>query len=241
MTCSEIAALSPLYLSGELDTPRAAGFAAHLETCPACATEIEREIETDRRLREVFLAAETNTGELDRRIRARLRSHRTAWTIGGIAAAIALLIGGFAYRDVFAPPLPIYADAAADHRLEVVERQPRLWRSQANDIDALAAREGIAPPVEELLAPAGYRLDRARLCRIAGRVFLHLVYSNGDREISLFLRQRDDASGIAGTHSADSGAEHMASFATSRVTAILVTEQSGASAQYLARFAAMAL
>jgi len=40
------------------------------------------------------------------------------------------------------------------------------------------------------VAPQGYELNRARLCMLDGRVYLHLVYAGNAGEFSVFLRQR---------------------------------------------------
>ena len=253
MTCSEIAVLAPLYLSGELDSPRTAAFAAHLDICPACVHDIARQTELDMRLRETLLSGEIDAGGidtavLDRRIRARIRTRRTSFIAGAVAAAIVLLLAGFAYR-AFAPAVAplyfkqIYVDAAADHRREVVERQPRTWRSNPAEVKSLAARQGISSSLANLLAPAGYRLEHAKLCPLSGHLYLHLVYSDGAHEISIFLRQRDSSPQGKGDdlRTADAAGEHLASFETNRVSAILVTEQPAGSARRLAHFAADAL
>ena len=47
MTCSDISALAPLYLSGELDSARAKTLSAHLESCPDCRREFEQQAAFD--------------------------------------------------------------------------------------------------------------------------------------------------------------------------------------------------
>ena len=46
-------------------------------------------------------------------------------------------------------------------------------------------------PTTAPAAIAGYHMEHAKLCRLNGRIFLHVVYSDGSREFSLFLRQPD--------------------------------------------------
>jgi hypothetical protein len=137
------------------------------------------------------------------------------------------------------------ADAARDHRVEVVEHQRRTWLTDAAAIDALAVRQGLSAPAAEAIAPAGYRLERGKLCRLGGRVFLHLVYSNGAREFSLYLRDRAPSEAFPGISRAiaaglnfDLGAEHVAQVPSARFTALVVTDESQNATRDIARFAA---
>src|SRR5579872_5400060 len=74
MNCADIVALSPLYLSGELDEVRAKEFQAHLISCASCCRELGLQAELDARLRNCIFAADVSTDHsaLDRRIRASL-------------------------------------------------------------------------------------------------------------------------------------------------------------------------
>lgn len=51
MTCPEIAELSTLYLSGELDLPCAREFENHVGVCPVCGRELEQQTMLDDALR----------------------------------------------------------------------------------------------------------------------------------------------------------------------------------------------
>ena len=60
--------------------------------------------------------------------------------LAGLAAA--LLLGVFLMRA-----RPVYAAAAKDHRLEIIELRPRQWSMDRASIAALAQREGsLVPP-----------------------------------------------------------------------------------------------
>jgi len=147
----------------------------------------------------------------------------------------------------------VYADAAADHRHEVVDAHWRPWLTDPAAMAALAERSGIETRAILALAPPGYRLARAKRCALDGRPFLHLVYSNGAQEFSAYLRPRDaqplagmasDASATASgatVYTGDFGAEHVGCVQTSSVTAMVVTDESAAAASDLARFAGAAL
>src|SRR5690349_4765987 len=77
------------------------------------------------------------------------------------------------------------SEAVRDHRIEVIESSPRRWLDNPAALQALAAKQGLPVP-----KPAGYQLERGKLCRLQGRIFLHLVYSDGSHEASLYLRER---------------------------------------------------
>src|SRR5580700_87950 len=109
MTCKDVVALSPLYLSGELDSARSAEFGAHLEACGACAREMREQRELDARLRAAILDERVETDELDRGIRRRVarasvRRIRAKWiaAIASVAAAlvVALVVAWTFYRAV---------------------------------------------------------------------------------------------------------------------------------------------
>lgn len=191
----------------------------------------------DRQLRAAIHSEPVDTSALDREIRRKVaedvrRVRRGKWiAAAGVAALLLLTVGGyrvFAHRDA-----ELCSDAAVDHRREVVEQQKRVWAEDAPSIAALAARQRIALDTSSL-APAGYRLRRGKLCRIGGRVFLHLVYSDGAREFSLFVRDRPASSSLR-LATLDSGSEHVAPVESSRYTALIVSDESPEAAQRIAR------
>jgi anti-sigma factor RsiW len=64
------------------------------------------------------------------------------------------------------------------------------WVTDVGEVEQLAIQiVGDARPVRGL-APAGYTLVKARPCRLEGKakIWLHLIYSRGAREISFFVR-----------------------------------------------------
>ncbi|HXO44189.1 MAG TPA: zf-HC2 domain-containing protein [Candidatus Cybelea sp.] len=261
MNCADITEIAPLYISAELDARRASEFDAHLQTCPACRSELESQARLDERFREALLADEVDVSRVNRRIReliaaessrpaasvSRPRPARLAAAAAGVAAAFLLLIAG--YLLVPGHVARVYADAARDHQLEVVLRQARPWIVDPAAIAALAVQQGIADPVPPELG-SGYRLERAKVCRLDGRLYLHLVYSDGTREFSLFLRQRDGQHltgpirGFADgrfLRAASAGDEHLLSFETSHLTAMVATDQPADAAKRFAKAASAAL
>lgn len=264
MTCGEIAGLTPLYLTGELDARQAAEFDAHLRACPACMRELELQSRLDARLRDVVLAEEDMAARVDRHVREliaadaaqppvpQLAPRTRRWAALALAvAAAAIVLAGIGYRTLVRQAVArIYADAAWDHGLEVVERQPRPWLTDPGQIATLAEQQGIAPSAVTALASGGYRLSRGKLCFLDHRIFLHLVYTDGDREFSAYLRPRESTSLPATVRefangrplcTSDVNDEHIASVQTPDLTAVIVTSQSSEEALNLARFASAVL
>ncbi|HEY3827040.1 MAG TPA: anti-sigma factor [Bryobacteraceae bacterium] len=244
MNCSEILKLAPLYLSGELGQKQTRAFSAHLQACAACQRELRQQAEFDELLRTGVLAERVDSSSVDRRIRtnieaARLSSRRRIFAAAGIAAA--LLAGLVGYMGFISTRTkPVYAAAARDHRMEIVDKQPRKWLTDYASIRQLAAGAGLSGPPAADFVPVGYRLAQGRLCFLNGHIFLHLVYANDTGNFSLFLRRADGApSGVSawGIHTGTFAAEHVAGFQRGPLTALVVTEQPGDSARRLARIA----
>jgi hypothetical protein len=149
--------------------------------------------ELDTLLREACERDPVDTVALERSIRARLRRRIVALQWMAAAAAIVLIAWGVSYR--FRAP-GVFEQAARDHRVEVVEHGPRHWRTDSAAIDSVASRFGFSAEQAARLAPAGYRLEHAKICGLDGKPALHLVYSgdvySGDdsaglREFSVYI------------------------------------------------------
>ena len=242
MNCHDIVELAPLYLSGELDASRADAFAAHLRECPACALEIEQELEADACLRGGVFACETPSAGLYDRIRERISGERRRkaarrWVLAtaGVAAMLLIALAGLRLRPTH-EAVSVCADAARDHRFEIVLDHPRTWIRDQSGIQALAARLNLPPSVIPSFESAGYHLARGKLCLLDGRPFLHLVYSNGAGEFSFFVR-RENGSASHVIHAEGVDQEHVALVESGNLTAIVVTEQAGDAALNLARSA----
>jgi hypothetical protein len=261
MNCNEMTELAPLYISGELESESAAQFEAHLKGCGACRAEIEAQNGLDARLRGALLAEEVDVSRINRRVRGMIaadaaqpvppqvqrKSRRWVTAPLGIAASLLLLAAGY----VLFPGrvARVYADAASDHRVEVVDQQPRRWVSDPAGIKALAEKQGIPGSVPVTLA-SGYRLERAKICWLDRRSFLHLVYSNGTGEFSLYLRAREGnllpgaIRGIANgrlLHASSAGSENVSSFETPQLIAVVVTDQPADAAQRFAKAVSAAI
>ncbi len=115
-----------------------------------------------------------------------VRDRQRRWMLAVAGLAAVLLLAVFLMRA-----RPVYAAAAKDHRLEIVELQPRKWSTDRASIAALAQRQGVPDSAIDLIAPAGYHLAQGKLCFLDGKVFLHLVYANDAGKLSVFLRPAD--------------------------------------------------
>lgn len=128
-------------------------------------------------IRNAAMAEPVRVESVERHIRRRLRTrHRPALVAtAGIAAA---LVVAFWLTRV---PRE-FRDAARDHSVEVVQHRPRHWKTNAVDLAAIQNEHRIA-------VPAGYRLKEAKTCGIAGKPVLHMVYSDGAREVSVYITE----------------------------------------------------
>ncbi len=232
MTCKDALDLSSLYLSRELGASRMAEARRHLDACPACAAEFEHMADLDLRLRDALLSEHIDSGAIEQQVREAIAPRRRWIAFASIAAA--LVIGFLAFQASIAQD-KMCAAAASDHRRELVNGEHRTWRTDLAAIAELAGSRGISVPQ---IAPDGYILERGKLCRLNGRVFLHLVYSDGAGELSMFLAPGGASSTI---RNLDSGAEHVVYFGTPRTSAIIVTDEPGDSAARMARSAERAL
>ncbi len=238
MNCADLRDLAPLYVSGEIGEELRRQFAAHLNACPACECEIEEQSLLDQRLAQALGSDLPDSSRVEQAVRGRIgllacsgakgaRSLRRLWVA---AAAIAVLAAFLLF-----PPAPrIYAEAARDHHTEVVEKQPRRWRSTPAEIDAVASQVGLSFARAAALAPAGYRLEHAKICGLDGVRALHLVFTNGAGEYSVYLLPRGTRQPL---QLVSRGTEQVAGFGT----ALVVTAASTANCEELARFTAARL
>jgi hypothetical protein len=235
MNCAAVLNLAPLYLTGELEQERADELTAHIKDCASCAWELGQQKAVDALVRETVLAEAVDSSRVEHNVRlvvgepvGRGPGRRWMFALAGLAAV--LLLGVFLMRA-----RPVYAAAAKDHRLEIVELQPRKWSTDRAAIAALAQRQGVSDSAIDRIAPAGYHVAQGKLCFLDGKIFLHLVYAGGEGKLSVFLRPADR---IEAVHAESHGAEHVAGFQDRKLSALFVTEQSGDAAMRLARSAA---
>ena len=199
MTCQDISTLSPFYFCGELDPLRAEQFENHVANCPECALSLAQQREIDRKLRAAVFSDASDTSGIKRIVRENMRNeHRRRWIFAAATAAMLLCIAAFTLRLFLTQrAVELCTDAAIDHQMEIVEHQTRRWQSTASGMAAVAGVVGIPDSALQNLRVAGYYVDRAKLCRLNGRLYLHAVYTNGTQELSVYFG-RGDASALAG-------------------------------------------
>ena len=233
--CTGFRMRAPLYLSGEMEAEERDAFAAHIAACSTCAAKIEEDRNLDATLRSALAGCEPDTSRLEQTVRRKIsvdRRRRQAWTAGAIAAAVALVaLGALAWARWTRSP-QWYAAAVLDHRTEVIDRQPRHWRTSDTELAGLAAQNGLQFGHITALAAAGYRLERAKICGIDGRRMLHLVFSNGTRRYSVFVSPH--LGPVETVRTIRRGAEQAAGFETGHFRGIVVSDGSAAECTDLA-------
>jgi hypothetical protein len=197
-----------------------------------------RDIEQiDARLRDAFLGELPDASAVEHAVRKRMGEERLRQWMMLAAAVILLAVAGYLvsgrmYRA------RIYAEMARDHRREVVQREPRHWRADPAEIEVLAERYGLTASQPIALAPAGYWLEHAKTCGLDGQPVLHLVYTNGTREFSVYVRKRRGV-GFSGVGRIES--EQVAAIRTDRFEAAVVAVGSADECTQFARRAARVL
>jgi len=213
MNCSEVSYLAPMYLSRELDPEVLADLEQHLAECRECARELELQQHYDVVLRRAVLGQESDTKPVIEHLQQQIIGKPKRWqwfsrplpAFASAAALILVMIGGTIVllprrQNIQSAPQPgvqarvnptIYEDAADDHTDEIIRRAPRRWRSNPEEIRELVIKQVGDASVLTSLATDGLQLDRARVCGLLHKTYVHLVYKKGDQEVSYFVRRRD--------------------------------------------------
>ena len=190
MNCREVLEAAPLFLSGEMNPEQHRAFTAHLEVCSACEREMTLQSLLDARVAAVLGGDAPDTVRIERAVLNQIEGRRILrrrWfgvAVGAIAAGLIAASYGLLRPT---PAAKLYVDAARDHWAEVVEKQPRHWRSGADQIEALARQKGLSLAQTTALAPEGYSLEGAKICGLDGQRMLHLVFTKGRRNFSVFV------------------------------------------------------
>jgi anti-sigma factor RsiW len=203
MNCSYYEQVTDAYLCGDIET---AEWRAHLERCPSCAAKLRSESDFDLVIKHAVNEERLQTRQLEAHVRAAIRQP-SRWRSPmllvmryGVAAMVvfgALVITTFGYAKGRIDRSAVCVDAVDDHQEEIVGKAPRKWRSDATEVAALSQKMTGDPTVPERIAPAGYHLIGARICLLHGKRYMHLDYSDGSKEISLFVRHHDSDMNVA--------------------------------------------
>jgi anti-sigma factor RsiW len=224
MNCGDIEEFAPLWHSGELDSERRGEFDAHVSGCAACAAELREQEAADEQLRQIIAAEPADTRAIEEQVRRRIaRGKIRRWAIPGLAAAAAL-VAVVLWRAPKPTPInpTLVADAVRDHTAELVNHAPRRWRADASEIGTIEKTQGIQDEDVKALEATGYRLQRARICRLGGAPWIHLVYARDGREFSVYMRVKEGQSVPESAETA--GNLQLASFTHGRVQAVIVTD-----------------
>lgn len=193
LRCADVLERLPEYLADALETPQSDEVAAHLETCPDCAMALA----TERRLDQLVAHAVNDAAPSSAALQSRLAEHIAGrpkvnyqwWRMAAVAAAVASMVLGLGIWRGFAgyQVHMLCADAADDHHTEITLREARRWRTTPQEISDLAKRELGSGELPQNIEGQHLTLARARVCRLRGSRFMHLVYAQGGREVSVFL------------------------------------------------------
>jgi anti-sigma factor RsiW len=242
MNCSEATYMMPLYESSELDARGMAEFELHLQQCLSCAREVEQLRALDDVLRNAFAEQQEDSQALRARFWqqfshvARFRRVLFKQSVKLKAIAAMLLVGTIAGLSYFVEQhttQTIYASAADDHDEEVVRRVPvEGWFNTPVEIERLASTQLGDSDIIFKFRPSDYHLSRARVCDLLGKLYVHLVYQNGSREISVFLRRKDsELPGVivetvkgCGLHAESTGRLEVVGFQSVKFTVLMVSD-----------------
>ena len=239
MNCHDVRRLAPLFLSGEMSVADVGSYGEHLAECGECSRELEEQRALDARLAGAFATAEMpDASAVEQRVRRQIRQPRRRWLTAVAAAMVAMMAASYGVWRLSAPP-KVFADAARDHRIEVVEKQSRKWRMAVAEIDAVTRENGLTFTQASALAPTGCSLDRAKICRLDGQRTLHLVFRNAVREFSVYVRPRAGNAVEMRTVARDS--ERISGIETTRFQVLVVSAGSADECEELARWTASRL
>ncbi len=250
MNCREIKETAPLWHSHELDGDRRAAFDAHVARCSRCAGDLHADRAMDTRIIDAIEAEARRDAPVVQEIRDRVSTQisrerfRRAIPLAA-AAALVLAAGSFfavRHREPVYPPQvtqTALSDAARDHTMEIIGRAQRRWRVNPVDIADIEKAQGISDRDVKAIEATGYRLEKAKICRLGGKPYMHLVYAKNGREVSLYMKVGADSTVDPVINA--SGKLHVATFGRRKVQTIIVSDAPEAECERFAQAAQAAL
>jgi len=198
MNCSDVQYLIPLHLSGELDSASMAQFERHVDECPVCQKQMEEQQELNKEICAALLSESVDITALRMRVLAEVKGERTVSIFNTVrhpiriafavaAGLLIILTIGATNRDNAR-----YEQASLDHVDEVVRASHKEWHTQGSSIGQLVSRCMKTPPQLQQLSIPGYQLLRGKECGISKSRYIHLVYSNGAQQISMYVLEDDE-------------------------------------------------
>ena len=215
--CARIRRYVDSYINNELLVETNHEVLRHLETCPACAAEVESSTRIKARLKSA-VQGQSVPEDLQTRVRAALRDDsRTsiAWTRWASAAAAVLVVAAGLWVELprwTRPALPGLADRhGQDIFIQKVSASLSavlkvglgdhihcsIFRKYPKDppsVEEMAQRLGPAyqdlVPLVKARVPEEYRIILAHQCGYQGRRFVHLTLTNGSNLLSLVITRK---------------------------------------------------
>jgi len=215
--CARIRRYMDSYINNELLVETNHEVLRHLETCPACAAEVESRTRIKARLKSAVQNQSVPEG-LQARVRAALREESRssfAWTRWASAAAAVLAISAGLWFDLprwNRPALPDLADrrgqdvfiqkvsaslsavlkvGLGDHiHCSVFRKYPKNPPSVAEMAQKLGPAYQDLVPLVKAQVPQEYRIILAHQCGYQGRRFVHLTLTNGSSLLSLVITRK---------------------------------------------------
>jgi anti-sigma factor RsiW len=202
MRCDEFDELVSLDLSDELGPTRRIEFERHLRGCAACTSLLERHRRVDELLRASLTATPVRAAAVQARVRERiqaeptwrrifeLRALRPILAAAMLAIVIAIL---FVAHPVTDSRAYLLETAAADHVEDItLQIEKPGWMAGEREIESMAVSWVGDARALGSFAAEGYTLVKAKPCPLEGKseMWLHLIYTRGGRDVSLFVRNR---------------------------------------------------
>ena len=223
--CARISRYVDSYINNELLVETNLEVLRHLETCPACAAEVESRTRIKARLKSA-VQNQSVPAELQTRVRAALRQDSRAsfaWTRWASAAAAVLVVAVTLWVEVprwTRPALPGLADRRGqDVFIQKVSASLSavlkvglgdhihcsIFRKYPKDppsVDEMAQKLGPAyqdlVPLVKARVPEEYRIILAHQCGYQGRRFVHLTLSDGSNLLSLVITRKQPGESMQG-------------------------------------------
>jgi hypothetical protein len=218
MNCRDVREVADSFLSEELLTETNHEILRHLETCPACRTEIDARHRLRGALRTAFNRAPDlqPAGEFADRLRGRLRQaavHRhRSWMFSSrwlaLAAGVVLAVGitTTILLNRSSPAEALAQDAIGDHRNCALTyrlvRTPVPLEEAAQRFDS-AFRLLLNAPPDDISTPDGpARVVERHSCEYGAHRFGHVILQYRGRVVSLLVTASDRTAADAGSAAA---------------------------------------
>lgn len=188
--CQRVREVMDSYLAEELLVETNHDVLRHLDSCPECASELQRR----QRLR-TLLSHALEVQVEDQRAAARIthaldREQRPWKRVAPFATAAAMLIAAVAVAFWFSRPVDVAAyDEAAEDHIACALIYPVSYSYDAN-----RAARNLAPPFTAIVEAVGlshgaYEVIDAHMCPYKGRNYAHVVFRGGGQMLSLFAER----------------------------------------------------